>query len=79
MLCWALVFLIVAIVAGALGFGEQEPRAASLFHILFVVFLVFFVIALIMAALWRRGIADLDFLFSASASAGPCHFAGITR
>jgi uncharacterized membrane protein YtjA (UPF0391 family) len=55
MLYWALVFLIVAIVAGALGFGGLAATAGSIAHILFFVFLVFFAIALIGGLMARRG------------------------
>ena len=55
MLYWALVFLIVAIIAGALGFGGLAATAGSIAHILFVVSLVFFVIALIGGLMSRRG------------------------
>jgi len=52
MLGWALTFLIVALVAGVLGFGVVSGMAASIAKILFVVFLVLFVIGLVMG---RRG------------------------
>jgi uncharacterized membrane protein YtjA (UPF0391 family) len=47
MLSWALVFLIVAIIAGVLGFGVIEGTAASIAQILFLVFLVLFLIGLV--------------------------------
>lgn len=47
MLSWALLFLLIAIIAGALGFGVISGTAASIAQILFVVFLVLFVVALI--------------------------------
>ncbi|QDS90750.1 hypothetical protein CA51_46330 [Rosistilla oblonga] len=52
MLGWALTFLIIALIAGALGFGVVAGTAASIAKILFVVFLVLFVISLIAG---RRG------------------------
>lgn len=52
MLGWALTFLVVALIAGVLGFGVVAGTAASIAKILFVVFLVLFVIGLIMG---RRG------------------------
>jgi uncharacterized membrane protein YtjA (UPF0391 family) len=47
MLYWALVFFVVAIIAGVLGFGVLAHTAASIAEILFFIFLVIFVIALI--------------------------------
>ena len=48
MLSWALTFLIVALVAGVLGFGVVAGTAASIAKILFFVFLVLFIIGLVM-------------------------------
>ncbi|MGQ0553572.1 MAG: DUF1328 domain-containing protein [Planctomycetota bacterium] len=47
MLSWALAFLIIALIAGVLGFGTLAGTAASFAKILFVVFLVIFVVSLI--------------------------------
>ena len=48
MLSWALTFLVVALIAGVLGFGVIAGTAASIAKICFVVFLVLFVIGLLM-------------------------------
>jgi uncharacterized membrane protein YtjA (UPF0391 family) len=48
MLRWALLFLIVAIIAGVFGFGGIAAAATDIARLLFVVFLVLFVIALFM-------------------------------
>ena len=48
MLYWALIFLLSAIVAGALGFGGVAGASAGIAQILFVVFLVLLVGSLIM-------------------------------
>ncbi len=48
MLYWALVFLIVALVAAALGFGGVAGTASWIAQVLFVVFLVLFLAALLM-------------------------------
>jgi len=45
MLHYALVFLIVALIAGVLGFGVVAGTAAWIAKICFVVFLVLFVIS----------------------------------
>jgi uncharacterized membrane protein YtjA (UPF0391 family) len=50
MLGWALTFLIVALVAAALGFSGIAGAASSIAQILFVVFLVLFVVAMIARA-----------------------------
>jgi uncharacterized membrane protein YtjA (UPF0391 family) len=48
MLYWALVFLVVALVAGLLGFGGIAEASAGIAQILFFVFLVLLVAALVM-------------------------------
>ncbi|MCO8122023.1 DUF1328 domain-containing protein [Stieleria sp. TO1_6] len=52
MLSWALTFLVIALIAGVLGFGVVAGTAAYIAKILFVVFLILFIIGLIMG---RRG------------------------
>jgi uncharacterized membrane protein YtjA (UPF0391 family) len=47
MLRWALIFLIIALVAGAFGFFSLEGTAMYIAKILFFVFLVVFIISLI--------------------------------
>jgi uncharacterized membrane protein YtjA (UPF0391 family) len=46
MLYYALVFLLIAVVAGALGFGFVAFAAAGIAKICFFVFLVLFVLSL---------------------------------
>jgi uncharacterized membrane protein YtjA (UPF0391 family) len=48
MLRWALVFLVVAIIAAVLGFGNIAGDAAYIAKILFFLFLVIFVVMLIL-------------------------------
>jgi uncharacterized membrane protein YtjA (UPF0391 family) len=47
MLVWALVFLIVAIIAGLLGFGGVQSTATGIAKVLFFLFLVVFLITTI--------------------------------
>jgi uncharacterized membrane protein YtjA (UPF0391 family) len=47
MLRWALIFLVVALIAAALGFGGIYAAASSIAQILFYIFLVLFVVSLI--------------------------------
>ena len=47
MLHYALLFLVVALVAGVLGFGFVAGTAAYIAKVLFIVFLVLFLISLI--------------------------------
>ena len=47
MLRWTLVFLIVALLAGAFGFFQLEGTAMYIARILFFVFLVLLVISLV--------------------------------
>jgi uncharacterized membrane protein YtjA (UPF0391 family) len=47
MLSWALAFFIIAIIAAVFGFGNIAAGAAGIAQVLFFIFLVAFVIALI--------------------------------
>ena len=47
MLYYALVFLLIAVVAAALGFGGIAGTATEFARVLFFVFLVLFVVSLI--------------------------------
>jgi len=51
MLRWAVVFLVIAIIAAIFGFGGIVAVATDIARILFFVFLVLFIIAL--ATGWR--------------------------
>jgi uncharacterized membrane protein YtjA (UPF0391 family) len=46
MLTYAVIFLLVAIIAGVLGFGVIAGTAAAIAKVLFVVFLVLFIFSL---------------------------------
>jgi uncharacterized membrane protein YtjA (UPF0391 family) len=46
MLTYAVIFLLIALAAGILGFGVIAGTAASIAKILFVVFLVLFIVSL---------------------------------
>ena len=48
MLSWAATFLIIALIAGVLGFSSIAGTAAGFAKVLFVVFLVIFVISLVL-------------------------------
>lgn len=54
MLRWAFVFLIVALIAGALGLFRVEAVSSEVAWILFVVFLIFFVVSLIVGGWGSR-------------------------
>jgi uncharacterized membrane protein YtjA (UPF0391 family) len=47
MLSWALTFLVIALIAAALGFSGVAGTATNIAYILFVVFLVLFLVSLI--------------------------------
>ncbi len=47
MLRYALIFLIVGIIAGVLGFGGMAFAAAGIAKILFAVFMVLFLVGLV--------------------------------
>jgi uncharacterized membrane protein YtjA (UPF0391 family) len=55
MLGWAVVFLIIALVAAVFGFGGIAVASVGIAKILFLIFLVLFVISLVFG--WRgRGV-----------------------
>jgi uncharacterized membrane protein YtjA (UPF0391 family) len=54
MLYWALVFFIIAIIAGAFGFGGISAAAAGIAQLLFYIFVVIFLVALIAGLLGGR-------------------------
>lgn len=47
MLYWALMFFVIALIAGVLGFGGIAAGAVEIARILFFIFLVLFVISLV--------------------------------
>lgn len=49
MLRWSLIFLVVAIIAAALGFGGIAAGAAEIAKVLFYLFLAVFVVTLVLA------------------------------
>lgn len=53
MLNWALVFLVVALIAAVFGFGGIASTAAGMAQILFVVALAMFVLSLLAGFLRR--------------------------
>jgi len=55
MLHWALVFLVVALVAGLFGFTGVYVAAAGIAKVLFFVFLILFLVSLLSGGISRRG------------------------
>lgn len=51
MLKWALIFLVIAIIAGLFGFTDVEAASATIAQWLFGIFLVLFIGALVIG-LW---------------------------
>lgn len=47
MLSWAITFLLIALIAAVLGFGGIAGTAVGFAKILFAVFLILFVVALV--------------------------------
>ena len=47
MLKWALIFLVIAVIAGVFGFSDVEAASASIAQWLFGIFVVLFLGALI--------------------------------
>lgn len=51
MLSWAITFLVLAIIAGVLGFGGVMATSAWIAQVLFVAFLVVFLVSLVLPRL----------------------------
>jgi len=56
MLGWALTFLVVALIAGVLGFTTIAGTAIGVAKILFYVFLVLFLVSIVMHFVRGRGV-----------------------
>jgi uncharacterized membrane protein YtjA (UPF0391 family) len=56
MLKWALIFLVISLIAGALGFTGVAAGAAKISRILFGIFLAIFVILLVAALLLGQAV-----------------------
>jgi uncharacterized membrane protein YtjA (UPF0391 family) len=56
MLGWALTFLVVALIAGVLGFTTVAGAAMGIAKILFWVFLILFVVSLVVHLVRGRGV-----------------------
>jgi len=54
MLNWAVVFLVIALIAALFGFGGIAGTAVGIAKLLFFIFLAIFVISLIMGLAQRR-------------------------
>jgi uncharacterized membrane protein YtjA (UPF0391 family) len=54
MLYWALMFLVIALVAAVFGFGGIASTAAGMAQILFVIALVLFIVSLFAGFLRRN-------------------------
>jgi len=54
MLYWALVFLVIALVAALFGFGGIAVAAAGIAKLLFFLFVIIFVVTLMMGLMRRR-------------------------
>jgi uncharacterized membrane protein YtjA (UPF0391 family) len=48
MLKWALIFLVISLIAGALGFTGVARGAATIAKLLFALFLILFVIFIVL-------------------------------
>ena len=54
MLSWALTFLVIAIIAGVLGFGGIAVMSANIAQVLFVVLIILFGAAVVVNVLNGR-------------------------
>jgi len=58
MLAWALIFLLVALIAGFFGFRGVEGIAMGIAKILFFIFIVLFIVSLIFGLADRARVSD---------------------
>jgi uncharacterized membrane protein YtjA (UPF0391 family) len=56
MLKWALIFFVISLIAGALGFSGISAGAAQIAKILFFIFLIIFVIFLVLGLMAGQAI-----------------------
>ncbi len=56
MLSWALTFLVIALIAAALGFGGLAGPAATIAQVLFFLFVVMFIVSLIFGGTRRTNV-----------------------
>ncbi len=55
MLRWVITFLVIALIAGVLGFGVLAAAAASIAKVVFYIFLVLLVVSLIFGgSIWKK-------------------------
>lgn len=53
MLTWAVIFLIIALIAGIFGFRGVEGLAMQIAKTLFFIFIILFIISLVLGYTWR--------------------------
>jgi len=56
MLTWALTFLVIALIAGVLGFGGVMTASAGIAKVLFFIFIVLFIISMVANAVRGRSV-----------------------
>lgn len=61
MLGWAFTFLLVALLAAALGFGGTAGAPALVAQVLFVIFILLFLVTVVMRRLRGQGARRRDF------------------
>ena len=47
MLSWVIIFLVIALIAGVLGFTKIAGTATEIAKVLFVIFLILFIVSLV--------------------------------
>lgn len=72
LLGWALIFLVVAIIAAAFGFGGIASASAGIAKVLFFIFLVVFVVLLIIGLVGRPASVQGTVPEDHTAGATPC-------
>ena len=58
MLKWAIIFAVISLIAGVLGFGDVAAGAAGIAKVLFILFLVIAAVFLLLAIMGGRAVKD---------------------
>ena len=79
MLRWALIFLIIALVAGVLGLGVVAGTAAWIARVLFIVFIMLFLVSVISGAVRASAALNVSWFVGEAGSQRHGEFPGMHR
>ena len=79
MLRLALLFLIIALIAGALGLGGVSFISGQIAWVLFVIFIILFLLSLLAGGLRRKALTATDITCAAATHEASCAWSATTR